>query len=186
MKLNINPFIFYKLFNSCFTGLSIGILFTIYEPIKPSIFSIGGIFLALGLLIIANYYEKLLNISKFFYISIFVELFKLLSLILFFLLKYSIVSALLIYVIYQITFIFGGYLVRAETLVVKEKKLLSRIDINKQVGYLIGLCLSLIFYKTMDLFFEITDKKVQITILHYLLLTLQIFVIYLLIKSFKK
>ena len=68
----------------------------------------------------------------------------------------------------------------------KEKKLLSRIDINKQVGYLIGLCLSLIFYKTMDLFFEITDKKVQITILHYLLLTLQIFVIYLLIKSFKK
>jgi hypothetical protein len=42
MKLNEKSFLAYKLSNSSFTGLSIGILFTIYQPLEdPSIYSLG-------------------------------------------------------------------------------------------------------------------------------------------------
>lgn len=187
MKLNEKAFLTYKLFNSSFTGLSIGILFTIYQPLEdPSIHSIGGMILAIGMLLIAKFYEKILNIKSFFIISLAVEITILATLAVFFLLQYSLVSALLIYCGYQLTFIFGGYLVRAETLVAKKKGLLSQIDVNKQIGYLIGLGTSYIFYKTLEFGFDISDGKTQINILHYLLTPLQIIIIFLLIKSFKK
>ena len=54
------------------------------------------------------------------------------SLFVFLILKISFFSSLLIYCIYQFTFIFGGYLVRAETLVAKEKDFLAKIDMLKQ------------------------------------------------------
>ena len=187
MKLNKKSFLIYKLFNSAFTGLSIGILFTIYEPIKdPSIYSIGGMVLAVGMLILARFYEKLLNIKSFLKISLLVEIIILITLFIFLFLQHSITSALLIYCSYQITFIFGGYLVRAETLVAKKKEFLGKIDINKQVGYLIGLGLSFVFYKVLELGFEISNSIIQISILHYLLISLQSLIIVLLIRSFKK
>ena len=186
MKLNEKEFLAYKLFNSSFTGLSIGILFTIYQPLDPSIYSLGGIFLASAMLVIARFYDRLLNIKNFFRISLAVEVIMLLTIIIFMSLKYSLTSALLIYCSYQITFIFGGYLVRAETLVAQDKELLGRIDVNKQIGYLIGLGTSYLFYKTLELKFDIIDPKVQISSLHYLLCLLQSFIIILLVKSFSK
>ena len=69
MTLNEKAFVRYKLFNSSFTGLSIGITFAIYKPLDPMVYSVGGIFLALGMLFIAIFYDKLLNIKSFYYIS---------------------------------------------------------------------------------------------------------------------
>ena len=189
MKLNEKPFLTYKLLNSSFTGLSIGILMTIYEPINDydvSSYSVGGMILALGMLLVAKFYDKLLNIRSFFKISILVEVIILLTLIIFLLLEQSLTSALLIYCGYQITFIFGNYLVRAETLVAKEKKLLSKIDVNKQIGYLLGLVGSFIFYKALQIGFGIEYAIAQIKILHYFLISLEIIIIFSLFKSFNK
>ncbi len=184
MKLNEKAFLIYKLFNSAFTGLSIGILFTIYQPLDPSIHSIGGMALALGMLILAKFYYKILNLKSFFKISVFVEIIILSTLLFFLFLQYSLLSALLIYCGYQITFIFGGYLVRAETLVANDKAFLGKIDVNKQIGYLIGLAISYIFYKALEHGINIKDTKVQISLLHYLLLSLQCLIILLLLRSF--
>lgn len=187
MKLNEKAFLLYKLFNSSFTGLSIGIIFTIYQPLADtSIYSIGGMVLAAGMLVLAKFYDRLLNIKSFFTISLFVELVILLTLFIFLFLKYSPLSALLIYCGYQLTFIFGGYLVRAETLVAEDKELLGKIDVNKQIGYLAGLGLSFIFYKILNLGFDISVSKDQIIILHYFLISLETYIIILLYKSFRK
>ena len=185
MKLNTKAFLGYKLLNSSFTGLSIGILFTIYNPLDPSIYSIGGIILASAMLLIAKFYEKLLNIKSFYYISLIVEILMLITVIMFLILQYSLTSALVIYIGYQCTFIFGGYLVRAETLVAYDKEFLGKIDVNKQLGYLIGLGLSFIFYKTLEYGFDIIETKTQISILHYFLISLQVTIILFLISSFK-
>ena len=186
MKLNEKGFLSYKLFNSSFTGLSIGILFTIYEPLDPSIYSVGGMVLAGAMLVIAKFYDKLLNIRSFFQISLLVEVVMLLTIITFLLLQYSLTSALLIYMGYQLTFIFGGYLVRAETLIAKDKELLGKIDINKQIGYLVGLGASFLFYKALEYGFEINESKIQIGILHYFLISLQALIILFLIASFTR
>lgn len=184
MKLNEQAFLIYKLFNSAFTGLSIGILFTIYQPLDPSVYSIGGMVLAGGMLILAKFYYKILNFKSFFRISLFVEIIILFTLLIFLFFQYSLFSALLIYCGYQLTFIFGGYLVRAETLVANDKELLGKIDVNKQIGYLVGLAISYVFYKALELGIDIKDAKVQISILHYLLLSLQCLIILLLLRSF--
>ena len=185
MKLNKKVFLIYKLFNSSFTGLSIGILFTIYKPLEnPSIYSLGGMILALGMLLIAKFYNKLLNIKSFYKISLFVELIILFTLIVFLFSQHTFSSALVIYCGYQMTFIFGGYLVRAETLVAKDKDFLGKIDVNKQIGYLLGLGTSFIFYKIIELSFNIHEATSQINILHYFLLALQIFIIILILNSF--
>ena len=186
MKLKEKYFLWYKLLNSSFTGLSIGILFTIYQPLSdPSIYSLGGIVLATAMLVIAKFYDRLLNIRKFFQISLGVEIIMLFTLLLFMILQYTFTSALLVYMGYQLTFIFGGYLVRAETLVAKDKEFIGRIDINKQLGYLLGLGLSFLFYKALEYGFNITDAKIQINILHYFLVVLQSIIILLLANSFR-
>ena len=185
MKLKENNFLCYKLLNSSFTGLSVGILFTIYQPLSdPSIYSLGGIVLAASMLVIAKFYDRLLNIIKFFQISMCVEIVMLFTLLLFMVLQYTFTSALLVYMGYQFTFIFGGYLVRAETLVAKNKELLGKIDINKQLGYLIGLGISFLFYKSLEYGFELTDAKIQINILHYFLVALQCLILLVLANSF--
>jgi putative membrane protein len=186
MQLNNKAFLRYKLFNSSFTGLSIGILFQIYTPLDPMIYSIGGMLLAVGMLIIAKFYEKLLNIKSFYYISLIVEMMMLATVIIFIFLKFSLVSALLIYIGYQLTFTFGGYLVRAETLVAKDKEFLGKIDFNKQLGYLAGLGVSFVFYYTLNNGFEIIDSKLQIIILHYLLIILQVLIVLFLKASFSR
>ena len=185
MKLKEQYFLWYKLLNSSFTGLSVGIIFTIYKPLEdPSIYSIGGIVLACAMLIIAKFYEKLLNIRKFFQISMGVELVILITLLVFMSLQYTVTSALLVYMGYQFTFIFGGYLVRAETLVAQDKELLGKIDVNKQLGYLLGLGASFLFYKTLEYGFDVSEAKTQISILHYFLVGLQSIIILVLANSF--
>ena len=138
------------------------------------------------MLIVAKFYEKLLNITSFFYISLAVEIMMLITIVIFIIMQFSLISALLIYIGYQFTFIFGGYLVRAETLVAKEKEFLGKIDVNKQLGYLIGLFGSFIFYKYLEYGFNVSESKAQISILHYLLIGLQVFIIILLLRSFKR
>ena len=186
MQLVEKNFLIYKLLNSSFTGLSIGILFKIYEPLDPEIYSIGGMVLAVAMIVIAKFYEKLLNIQSFYRISLFVEAVMLLTVISFLVLGYSLTSALVIYCGYQLTFIFGGYLVRAETLVTHRKELLSKIDMLKQAGYLVGLGASFLFYKLLDLGLEITVPNDQIIVLHYVLILLQSIILLLVISSFKK
>ena len=186
MQLNNKWFLTYKLFNSAFTGLSVGILFTIYNPLDPEIYSLGGIILASAMLILAKFYEKLLNIKSFYFISILVEACMLITVLVFLILKYSLVSALIIYILYQFTFIFGGYLVRAETLVAQNKELLAKIDVNKQIGYLLGLAFSFLIYKVLENSFNISETKDQIIILHYILLTLQFSILAFLLLSFDK
>jgi hypothetical protein len=185
LKLKEQYFLWYKLLNSSFTGLSVGIIFTIYKPLEdPAIYSIGGIVLACAMLIIAKFYEKLLNIQRFFQISIGVEVIMLITLLVFMSLQYTFSSALLVYIGYQFTFIFGGYLVRAETLVAKDKELLGKIDVNKQLGYLIGLGGSFLFYKTLEYGFDVSEAERQISILHYFLVGLQSVIILVLANSF--
>ena len=186
MQLNNKWFLTYKLFNSSFTGLSVGILFTIYNPLDPEIYSLGGIILASAMLVIAKFYEKLLNIKSFYFISVLVEACMLITVLVFLILKYSLVSALIIYILYQFTFIFGGYLVRAETLVAQNKELLAKIDINKQIGYLLGLAFSFLIYKVLENSFNISETKDQIIVLHYILLTLQFSILAFLLLSFDK
>jgi hypothetical protein len=186
MQLVEKNFLIYKLLNSSFTGLSIGILFKIYEPLDPEIYSIGGMVLAVAMIVIAKFYEKLLNIQSFYRISLFVEAVMLLTVISFLVLGYSLTSALVIYCGYQLTFIFGGYLVRAETLVTHRKELLSKIDMLKQTGYLVGLGASFLFYKVLDMGLEITVPNDQIIVLHYVLILLQTIILLLVISSFKK
>ena len=188
MQLVEKNFLVYKLLNSSFTGLSVGIIFKIYEPIEPypEVYSVGGIVLAVSLLVIAGFYERLLNIKSFYRITMLVEIVMLLTVFSFLILEFSLTSALLIYCGYQLTFIFGGYLVRAETLVAQRKEFLSKIDINKQIGYLVGLGASFLFYKVLDMGLEITETQQKITILHYFLILLQSIILMLVISSFKK
>ena len=108
------------------------------------------------------------------------------SLLVFLALHISFISALLIYCLYQFTFIFGGYLVRAETLVAHDKDFLAKIDILKQTGYLVGLSFSYGFYKILEYIYLISEGEIQIRILHYLLIVLQLIIIIFLLRSFRK
>ena len=186
LKINNKAFIIYKLFNSLFLGVSIGAVFTIYEPLEPTIYSVGGIALALGMLIIAKFYHKILNINYFFIISLIVEFIVIILLIFFLIFKYNYQTALLIYIGYQITFIFGSYLVRVETLVINDNNILTKIDMAKQIGYLIGMGTSYITYKLLEKIYYIEDAKEQVYLIHFLLIFIELLVVFFLIKSFKK
>ncbi len=185
-KRQISPKIYgwYKCINSLFLGLNIGTIFTIYAPLEPSIYSLGGIVLAIAMLVIARLYPILMNISAFFTISLFVELVIVALVIYFLLYPYTYTTALFIYTGYQITFAFGNYLVRAETLILSDDRVLMRVDTLKQTGYLAGMVISWIFYK-LQLYSGISDKSQQIYNIHYLLLVCEAVIIYLLVKSFE-
>jgi hypothetical protein len=113
--------------------------------------------------------------------------FIMLFLILFFLIfSYSYSTALLIYIGYQITFAFGSYLIRAETLLLNHPKVLTFLDVAKQVGYLIGMLISYLFYKTLESTMQIYDFNTQVYLLHFLLLLAEITTIAYLFLAFKK
>lgn len=186
LKIKQGAFVLYKLFNALFLGVSVGSIFTIYTPLEPSVYSIGGIVLALGMLFVAKQYHKILNAYYFYRISLLVEL-VVLSLVMGFLLfSYSYQTALWIYIGYQLTFIFGSYLVRAETLVLKQDEVLTKVDMAKQYGYLVGMALSYGFYKLLEYSWEITDHQQQVYLLHFILLVVELVVIGFLVKAFKK
>ena len=186
LRINNRNFIKYKFFNSLFLGTSVGSIFTIYAPLEPSVYSLGGIFLALGMLFVATLYSKILKINYFYKISLFVELVILSVIIAFLLLSFNYQIALFVYIGYQLTFMFGSYLVRGETLIIKKDRLLTLIDVAKQFGYLLGLGASFLFYKFIEYQFQIIDNQTQVFYIHYFLLLIEIIVIILLVKSFEK
>ena len=186
LQIQNKNFIYYKFLNSLFMGVSIGSIFTIYNPLEPSVYSIGGIALALGMILVATQYHKILTVKYFYRISLLVELIILGVIISFLIFSYSYKIAMVVYLGYQITFIFGSYLVRGETLILKDEKLLKSVDIAKQSGYLTGLLFSYLFYEGVDFFFGLTDNQSQVFHLHYPLVLIEILVIIFLMKSFKK
>ena len=199
LQINHRNFIVYKFFNSLFTGVSVGSIFVIYsDNIDPSIYSLGGIVLASLMMLVSLMYSKILNNHYFFRISLFVELVLFIMVLYFLIFSYSPLTSLLIYCGYQLSFVFGSYLVRAETLALKNNKILTWVDLSKNAGYLIGLAISFFFYKIIELDFNfqimsyeirglnITDNNLQVYNIHYLLVFLEIVIIYSLVKSFRK
>ena len=184
LRIIPREYIKYKFFNSLFLGLSVGAIFVVYTPLNPSIYSVGGIALAIGMLIVAKFYEKIMNIGYFFKISLLVEIVMLLIIAFFILNPYNYMSALMVYIGYQLTFVFGSYLIRAETMILKKDKLLSMVDSSKQIGYLVGMAGSYIFYKVLDKM-GISDKKDQVFDLHFLLFVCELGVIWFLLRSFR-
>ena len=81
---------------------------------------------------------------------------------------------------------FGSYLVRGETLLLKKDRILTLVDVSKQFGYLIGLGTSYLFYKIIEYQFQIIDNQTQVFYIHYLLLIIEILVVIFLIRSFEK
>ncbi len=186
LKIDRGAYILYKLLNSLFLGISVGSIFTIYTPLEPSVYSLGGILLALGMLIVAKQYHKILNATYFYRISLLVELVVLFLVIGFLIFSYSYLTALWVYIGYQLTFIFGSYLVRAETLMLKENDILTRVDTAKQIGYLAGMALSYGFYNLLELAWQIKDNQEQVYSLHFILFVVEVIVIVFLVKAFRK
>jgi len=184
LKINTREFIKYKFLNSLFLGISVGSIFIIYSPLEPSIYSFGGILLALAMLFIAKLYSKILNIYYFYRISLFVEIITLILVSGFLIFSYSYTTALLVYIGYQVTFTFGSYLVRAETVLLKKAKILTFLDVAKQKGYLAGMAISFIFYKLLENLFDISNNQIQVYNMHFLLFIMELFTIYILIKAF--
>ena len=178
-------FIRYKFFNSLFLGLSVGAIFTLYTPLDPSIYSLGGVLLAFTTLIVARFYHYILNATWFFRISLFVEAVLFFAILFFLLHTYSYQTALLMYIGYQITFVFGSYLIRSETLLLKTESLLTKLDTVKQLGYLLGLAISFLFYKIIQ-WYGITSNQIQVYYLHFLLIAVELIIIVLITKSFQK
>lgn len=185
LKIIPSWFIRYKFFNSLFLGVSIGAIFTLYAPLEPSIYSLGGVILAMGMLLVARLYHQILNANWFFKISLFVEVILLLAMLYFMYTSYTYQTALLLYIGYQMTFLFGNYLIRAETLLLQTDTLLTKLDTAKQLGYLLGMGVSYIIYKLFE-HYGLKDPQEQVYTLHFLLLLIEFLLIILIIKSFKK
>ena len=185
LKIIPSWFIRYKFFNSLFLGLSVGAIFTLYAPLEPSIYSLGGVLLAMGMLIVARFYHTILNAEWFLRISLFVETVLMLAMLYFMFASYNYQTALLLYIGYQITFVFGNYLIRAETLLLKTDTLLTKLDTVKQIGYLLGMGISYILYKILT-HYGIENPQAQVYNLHYLLIAVELIVIVLIFKSFEK
>jgi hypothetical protein len=138
------------------------------------------------MIIVAKFYHKILNAYYFFRISILVELIVLAMLVSFLIFSYSYQTALFIYIGYQITFVFGSYLVRAETLVFNDNEVLTKIDMAKQIGYLVGMAISYLFYKGLEYYELILDKQEQVYNIHFILVAIELSVLYFLIRAFTK
>ncbi|WP_345988766.1 hypothetical protein WCX18_00875 [Sulfurimonas sp. HSL1-2] len=183
-NLALRPFIWYKFYNALFTGISVGSIFIIYAPLQPYVYSLGGILLALAMLVIARFYTRILNRTWFWRISLAVEIVMLLLVLYFLLFSYSYASALFVYAGYQLTFAFGSYLVRAETILIERAKALTYLDVYKQAGYLAGMLVSFLFYKTVEYVAGIGESQAQVYLVHYVLLVAEIVVIYYLYRAF--
>lgn len=183
MHLSFRPYLRYKFFNALFTGMVGGSVFTIYATLSPSTFSIGGIVLSLGMMGLAYVYHSLMTLRYFYFFTLATEVMMLLMIGYYLLFSTHILSALVIYSAYQLSFIFGGYLVRAETHFASRVRIMGWIDIAKQQGSLSGLALSYGFYRVLD-YYGITQARVQVYDLHYLLLGLEVVIIVCLIRSF--
>ena len=184
LSIDNSKYLKYKFFNSLFLGISVGSYITIYSPLDIKTFSLGGIFLAVAMIIIAKYYHKIININYFKKISLTAEYCILLSLLILLIFSYSYAISLAIYIIYQITFSFGSYLVRTETMLFNDKKIISKLDVIKQQGTLIGMGFSFVFYKLIENYLLIDDNETQVYYVHFVLVIVQLMTIVFLTNSF--
>ncbi|MEF3191657.1 MAG: hypothetical protein K6347_03775 [Campylobacterales bacterium] len=185
VRLVFRPYVSYKFLNSFVTGVVGTSVFSIYGSLPPITFSVGGVALALGLMLIAWLYPRIATLSWFYRINLSVEVVMLFLFGWYLLFKTTQITPLLIYVGYQLTFVFGGYLVRIETLAARKVWLLGVIDRVKQTGYLAGLFASFLFYLGSEKM-GITSSNEQLHALYAMLLVLQLFVVLTLIASFKR
>ena len=91
---------------------------------------------------------------------------------------------LIVYASYQLSFIMGGYLARAETHFAKKSHIMGWMDIAKQQGYLTGLAFSYGFYKLLE-YQRIIQAVEQVYYLHYILLFIEIVIILSLFRAFR-
>lgn len=183
--IHLRFYLLYKLLNALFLGCSLGSVFIIYAPLNPKIYSIGGITLALGAWILTFFYAKILKEKPYKVILLGIELIPFCYILAYLLFPNTFFGAILVYCLYQITFIFGDYLGRAETLIFAKKSVLSWLDKRKQIGYLIGLGMAFVFYAILDSN-NITQKESQIYLMHFLLFLLQCGVFFTLFYAFTK
>lgn len=177
-------FLGYKFCNSLFLGLSIGSVFILYTPLSPAVFSAGGIGLAIATLLIATQYHRLFQLQWFFRLSLAVEVIVLAGILGVLMYPLALPLALFIYLGYQITFAFGSYLVRCETLLITDNRRLAQLDVAKQCGYLGGMALAWGFYAILEQCWDITLKTEQVVLMHWPLLIVEVATIALLISAF--
>ena len=186
IEINNRNYIKYKFFNSLFLGAGIGSYISQYEPIKIYEIAILGIIFAFLSLLIAKAYHKIIYEKYFFQISLFVELVMVFWMLFFLIFNFSYKIALLIYIARSITFLFGDYLQRSETHLLKKKKIFTFIDINKQVGTIIGMFFAVIYYYILKEYFQITENQKLVYYIHYILIGVECVIIYFLLRSFQK
>ncbi|MCH5322445.1 MAG: hypothetical protein J1E31_02525 [Helicobacter sp.] len=170
----------YKILNSLFLGVSLGTIFVIYQSLPQETYSLGGIALAIGSWILTLFYTQILQERAYKVILLGIEIIPFFYLGVYLIAPDTFYGAIVIYVLYQITFIFGGYLVRCETLIF-EKSTLATLDRAKQVGYLLGLGIAFLFYYFLE-----GEKTYQVYYLHFLLLFIQSLVLIALLFSYKR
>jgi putative membrane protein len=170
-------FIRYKFLNSLFLGLSVGAVFVLYTPLSPAVFSAGGLGLALGTLIVATQYRRILVPAWFFRLSITVELITLSGVTAVLVLPIALPLALFVYIGYQITFSLGNYLVRCETLLMGSVEQLRQLDIAKQAGYLLGMASAWAIYTGLEHWLMVSEETAQVVSLHWVLWGLEVLVL---------
>ncbi len=184
-SIDFGWFLTYKFFNSLFLGLSIGAVFTLYEPLSPAIFSAGGIGLALATLVVATQYHRIFIPYWFFRLSVSVEITILLGILVVLIYPFGEPVALFVYLGYQFTFALGNYLVRCETLLFVDNRRLGQLDMAKQVAYLVGMGSSWLGYQIFATQFNMVDKVKQVTMLHWPLLVIEVIIIFCLTCAFR-
>ena len=179
-------FIRYKFLNSLFLGLSVGAIFVLYTPLSPAVFSAGGLGLALGTLIVATQYRRILVPAWFFRLSIAVELITLSGVTAVLVLPIALPLALFVYIGYQITFSLGNYLVRCETLLMGSVEQLRQLDIAKQAGYLLGMAAAWAIYTGLEHWLMVSEETAQVVSLHWVLWGLEVLVLGALWRAFNR
>ena len=181
-----DSFIRYKFLNSLFLGLSVGAVFVLYTPLSPAVFSAGGLGLAVGTLIVATQYRRILAPVWFFRLSLLVELITLSGVAAVLILPIEVSLALFVYIGYQITFSLGNYLVRCETLLMVAVDQLRQLDVAKQAGYLLGMAVAWALYMGLERWAGLTSEAAQVVSLHWLLLGVEVSVLIALWQAFNK
>jgi putative membrane protein len=179
-------FIQYKFLNSLFLGLSVGAVFVLYTPLSPAIFSAGGIGLAVGTLVVATQYRRILAARWFFHLSLLVELVTLSGVVAVLTFPVELPLALFVYIGYQLTFSLGNYLVRCETLLMVSVDQLRKLDVAKQAGYLLGMGAAWAIYSWLAASAHMEDRTAQVVALHWVLVVVEILVIAALWRSFHR
>jgi len=179
-------FIRYKFLNSLFLGLSVGAVFVLYTPLSPAVFSAGGLGLALGTLIVATQYRRILVPAWFLRLSIAVELITLSGVTAVLVLPIALPLALFVYIGYQITFSLGNYLVRCETLLMGSVEQLRQLDIAKQAGYLLGMATAWAIYTGLEHWLMVSEETDQVISLHLVLWGLEVLVLAALWRAFNR